>query len=208
MRFLAHNELRRCPHCKVARPYLDRVHSEERLHVGESTIERCRKCERLIMVFSDPKGEVTIYPNLEQASEHLPSRAKDYLDQAMSCVDAPAGSVILSASAVDSMLKAKGLTEGSLHSRIEAAATNQLITADMKDWAHEVRLPANEQRHSDEDVELPTSDDAERSIMFAKALGEFLFVLPAKVAAGRTSRAKVPEPIRTIRDLKRAAVRS
>jgi hypothetical protein len=55
----------------------------------------------------------------------------------------------------------------------------------MAAWAHEVRLDANEQRHADEELPLPAEDDAQRAIGFAVALGEILFVLPAKVAAGR-----------------------
>jgi hypothetical protein len=50
---------------------------------------------------------------------------------------------------------------------------------------NEVRLAANEQRHSDEDYEHATIDDAERLVEFALAFGEFLFVLPARVARGR-----------------------
>ena len=43
---------------------------------------------------------------------------------------------------VRGMLKEKGLTEGSLHSRIDTAAAQHLITADMAAWAHDVRLDA------------------------------------------------------------------
>jgi hypothetical protein len=126
-----------------------------------------------------------IYPSVSSASEDIPDRARSFLQQAIETVYAPAGSVMLAASAVDAMLKAKGKTKGSLYKRIDEAAAEHLITAEMALWAHEVRLDANDQRHSDEEVGLPTEDDAKRSIGFASALGEFLFVLPARVAAGR-----------------------
>jgi hypothetical protein len=92
---------------------------------------------------------------------------------------------MLAASAVDAMLKAKGKKEGTLYKRIDEAAAEHLITPEMALWAHEVRLDANDQRHSDEDVVLPSEEDAKRAIGFASALAEFLFVLPARVAAGR-----------------------
>ncbi len=98
---------------------------------------------------------------------------------------APAGAVMLTASSVDAMLKAKGYKDGSLYARIEKAAEDHLITKDMRDWAHEVRLDANDQRHADEEAPLPSNADADRSLTFANALAEFLFVLPAKVAEGR-----------------------
>lgn len=71
-----------------------------------------------------------------------------------------------------------------MYERIEKAAADHLITSDMALWAHEVRLDANDQRHADEDVDLPNEDDAKRVIDFASALAQFLFVLPAKVSRG------------------------
>ncbi|WP_419604186.1 DUF4145 domain-containing protein [Thiolapillus sp.] len=117
--------------------------------------------------------------------ETLPDKAKDLLEQAIdSSINAPAGAVMLTASSIDAMLKAKGLTEGSLYARIKKAAEQNLITEDMADWAHEVRLNANDQRHADESASLPTSEDAKRVIDFVQALGMVLFVLPARVRRG------------------------
>lgn len=47
------------------------------------------------------------------------------------------------------VLKEKGYKDGSLHKRIEKAASDHLITKDMSDRAHPVRLEANDQRHAD-----------------------------------------------------------
>lgn len=91
---------------------------------------------------------------------------------------------MLTASAVDSMLKSKGYTEGSLYSRIDKAASDHVITEEMSKWAHAVRLDANDQRHADDSASLPTEADARRSIDFASALALFLFTLPARVAKG------------------------
>ena len=91
---------------------------------------------------------------------------------------------MLAASAVDAMLKLRGLTEGSLYARIEKAAEQHLITPEVSQWAHAVRLEANGQRHADENAPLPTDADAKRSIDFAIALGDILFVLPARVRRG------------------------
>ena len=126
-----------------------------------------------------------MYPE-DQVLRHeaIPNRAQAYLEQASESVHTPAGSVILSASAVDAMLKAKGYKDGSLHARINKAAEDHLITKEMADWAHSVRLDANDQRHSDEAVPLPVVEDAKRSIRFAWALAQFLFVLPATVKRG------------------------
>lgn len=88
---------------------------------------------------------------------------------------------MLAASAIDAMLKDKSYTKGSLYERITKARDDGLLTENMASWAHEIRLSANEPRHADEAFEGATSDEADQIIAFAKALGEYLYVLPARV---------------------------
>ncbi len=52
----------------------------------------------------------------------------------------------------------------------------------MAQWAHEVRLDANDQRHADTGASLPTEPDEKKVIDFAEVLAQFLFVLPQKVS--------------------------
>lgn len=91
---------------------------------------------------------------------------------------------MLSASSIDSMLKIKKYTDGSLYERLKAAASDHLITEEMEKWAHDVRLDANDQRHADESDNLPTIEDAQRVIDFTQAFGQYLFVLPAMIQRG------------------------
>src|SRR5690606_29428248 len=85
---------------------------------------------------------------------------------------------------VDDMLKEKGYKKGSLYSRINKAVEDHLITDSMATWAHEVRLDANDERHADENANLPTSDDAQKAVDFTKAFGEYLFILPSRIQRG------------------------
>jgi hypothetical protein len=96
----------------------------------------------------------------------------------------------VSASAVDAMLKEAKYSAGSLYSRIEAAEQAALLTKHMADWAHDIRLDANDERHADENAPAATVDDATKFLEFAEALAELLFVLPARVKRGR----KTPSP--------------
>lgn len=98
---------------------------------------------------------------------------------------------MVAGSSVDAMLKEKGYAKKSLYYRIGKAANEHLITQDMAEWAHDVRLDANDQRHADEKVVLPTTDDAERVSEFALAFAEYLFVLPAKTKRGLLERDQV-----------------
>ena len=126
-----------------------------------------------------------MWPSPRTVHDSIPERARAFLEQAIASIHAPAGAVMLTASAVDSMLKEKGLKTGSLYKRIDQASAEHLITAEMAEWAHEVRLEANDQRHADDEAVLPNEADAQKAVDFALALAQFLFVLPSRVAQGR-----------------------
>jgi len=186
-----HLILSRCSHCGVDQPSLNKVsHFLTGDYKGQN--ERmwhtfsCTRCGGVITAWAY-KGSINIvemYPEPMDVDDALPERAKEYLNQAINSISAPAGAVMLAASSVDAMLKEKNLTTGNLYSRIEKAVEEHLITPEMGQWAHSVRLDANEQRHADNDADLPNESDAKKVIDFAQALGTFLFVLPSRVNRG------------------------
>jgi len=188
---MANLNLPRCPHCNVAAPTLEQVTNfdttnYEKINNRVWGIYKCTYCGGVVSAYSNKLNGVVIdyFPKSTSVDKELPERVRDYLQQALNSMNAPAGAVMLAASSVDAMLKEKEYQEGSLYSRINKAAEKHLITEEMAKWAHEIRLDANEQRHSDEDSLLPTEDDAKRVIDFAIAFGQFLFVLPARVLRG------------------------
>jgi len=187
--------LDRCPHCSIAKPSLNKQwQGQFNDHTGKNTkfwsTYLCSSCGSIVLVCSPQNGNMPItdiWPAPQGVDETVPSRARVFLVQAIASQHAPAGAVMLTASAVDAMLKEKGYKEGNLYSRIDKAANDHLITKEMAAWAHEIRLEANDQRHADESADLPTSTDAARVIEFASALAQFLFILPAHVERGRKS---------------------
>ncbi len=197
--------LERCPHCSIAKPHLVNCQSyqwtEDSEHESKRywSLYRCVSCGGVVLtvalVLKTRGGEhttdiVRMWPQGDLLSDSIPERARSFLKQGTESLHAPSAAQILAASAVDAMLKAKGYKAGVLNSRIKQAATDGLITAEMAEWAHEVRLDANDQRHSDEDAPLPTKEKADKTIEFAKALAQFLFVLPAMVSRGRAKPTK------------------
>lgn len=183
--------LPRCPHCAIANPNLFRVHTYETLNHAKLNKRAwsfyvCGSCGGIVTANARSHGiEVEEYfPVSQTVKDDVPERPRAYLQQALESLHAPAGAVMLAASAVDAMLKIKGYTDGSLYSRIEKASADHLITAEMAKWAHEVRLDANDQRHADETSFLPNVEEAKRSLDFVNALAEFLFVLPNRVQRG------------------------
>jgi hypothetical protein len=195
--------LERCPHCSAAKPriarigYLDTTASERR-NTRYWHWYGCASCGGVLLTVATPSSPTVItkmWSDGDLLSDSIPERARAFLKQAMECLHAPPLAQIGAASAVDAMLKARGYTDAALKvkghkdpklfTRIKAAEADYLITPEMAEWAHEVRLDANDQRHADEAAPLPTKDEAEKTIEFAKALAEFLFVLPAMVSRGR-----------------------
>jgi hypothetical protein len=151
-------------------------------------IYACAACGKTVSAWADDLGQIIreIFPTIESISEDIPSRAREYLVQAKNSISQPSGSVMLSASAVDAMLKEKGFLKGKLFDRINEAIEANVLTAEMGKWAHEVRLDANDERHSDLESTLPTIEEAERTLEFAMALSELLFVLPSRIQRGLT----------------------
>lgn len=202
--------LDRCPQCGTAMPHLILKYLVDSPTPGNYdwwtywAIYRCESCGNIVAAKSESKGHKNIknndtsfvtgelrnlpvsevIPQQRVYDTSIPEKARAYLTQAQDSLHSPAGSVMLSASAVDAMLKAKGLTQGTRNHRIDEAVKQYLITEDMGKWGHQVRLDANDQRHADLNAPLPNREDAELCLDFAAALADLLFVLPARVTRG------------------------
>jgi hypothetical protein len=185
-------EMDRCPHCSIAHPnFVLKTHFDTTARGSRYTrrwsIFICNSCSGVVTISSLPNGAnsvLELFPSTRTLDSSIPSKAAEFLRQALESIHSPAASIMVAASALDEMLKQKGFKDGKLFPRIKNAAESHLITSEMATWAHEIRLEANEQRHADEDSSLPTAEDAKRVLDFALALAEFLFVLPSRVRKG------------------------
>lgn len=129
-------------------------------------------------------------PSSSEDFSDWPENARKYAIQAIECINAPDGAVMLAGSAVDAMLKSKGFNEGSVYTRISSAVSAGILTPEMGDWAHEVRLASNNPRHADLESPHASKQEAKSVLEFVKALGMFLYTLPARVEQGRKSTRK------------------
>lgn len=203
------SSLERCPQCGTAKPTLElhnvvwkRMLIERQGQWSAWLIYQCTSCTDIVtfgailpkfelsqlklqLSGSDVKS-ISIMPGFQNETlNDWPSTAANFMRQALNTRAAPDGAVMLTGSAVDAMLKEKGLTKGSVYDRINNAVAEGLLTEAMGEWAHSVRLAANNPRHADLNSPHATLDQADASIEFAQALGQFLFVLPAKVRRGK-----------------------
>lgn len=198
--------LQRCPHCNTANPSIGRKHtfpiqpSKQAFQLHNNYILQwhvyaCASCGGLVGAATPiQQGQINfvltqpvqwIVPTVMAISSDIPPTAARYLTQARETLASPAASVLMAAAAVDAMLKERGYKDGKLHSRIQKAETEGVLTKDMAAWAHDIRLDANDERHADDDASAKTGEDATRCLEFADALADLLFVLPARVRRGR-----------------------
>jgi hypothetical protein len=133
------------------------------------------------------KEAYCLWPAARSVADELPERAKIYLKQAINARSAPDGCAMLCGSAVDAILKDKGFEKGSVYSRIDEASKTGLLTPEMAEWAHEVRLDSNRPRHADDADAHVTRQQAENAIEYVRTLGHILYVLPQRVTEGKAA---------------------
>lgn len=194
-----HNSLalESCPHCGVVRPYVAMSNPYPQGHWLETItpdgkrrawgIYACSSCGKVVVATGDggPNSQVTeVYPVPKSVAEEIPEEPKRFLAEALTCLHAPSAAIMCCASAVDAMLKEKGYEKGWLNDRIDKAVADHLLTQEMGDWAHHIRLEANDQRHADKSAGAPTRERAEQAIEFTEALADIMFVLPSRVKRG------------------------
>jgi len=185
-------QLEHCPYCAIARPQLARITERENNRRGGHRrwgVYECLGCGGLIVAAAragDPAhGIIECYPDVpHDLPDTIPTRPREYLRQARDLLAQPAGSVMLSASAVDAMLEEKGLKDGRVYERIHDAVAQHLISEDMAQWAHQVTLDPNDPRYVDGRASMPSLEDAQRCLGFALTLADVLFVLPGRVTRG------------------------
>lgn len=195
-----------CPRCGRANPTLAVLGGIQTITLTEYGMAgqfrfcglfKCTTCGRTVLAESRPSpspgfsGQLpveTVLPVSEAIDTEIPPKPRQFLADAMASLNAPTASIMAACSAIDAMLKEKGIRRrddsGRERVRIDAAVAENVLTADMARWAHKVRLDANDQRHADEDAEMPNRDQAAQIFELAKGLAEILFVLPAKVVGG------------------------
>ncbi len=204
----SHLRVERCPHCALAHPAIVQQHAfdtspahkpRQGVSILQWNVFVCQACGGLLgaalpkaangsfaTIPGKPPKYQWVIPAPRALSGALPERVAYYLGQAHQTLTSPSASVVMSAAAVDAILKAHGLKDGSLYKRIEDAVGQGIITKAMAKIAHDVRLDANNERHVDENASPPSHEDARRCFDFADALAEMIFVLPNRVTRAKT----------------------
>jgi uncharacterized protein DUF4145 len=120
----------------------------------------------------------------------VPQHIAEAATEAYRChsISAFRASTQLARSVVEATAKEKGITQGSVFSKINELYNQRFIREHIKDGAHEVRHFGNDMAHGD--FILPvTSEEAELVLTLMSEILEEVFQSPARVAKAQAARA-------------------
>lgn len=190
-----------CPHCDSIATYTP-IH-DTREHVSE--LQEGKLYHVLVLCDNEKCGGVTLlifkgvrmttvrhtyvdselvdqYPKrIPKLHESIPRQvADDYIDAIKSFdVGAWKASVVMCRRALQGSVIEKGAKKDKLWEQIDELHDRQIITKDIKDWAHEIRLTGNIGAHPDKDgLEDVTKEDAKELIDFIEEYLNYVYIMP------------------------------
>jgi hypothetical protein len=158
-------------------------------------IAECNSCDFFVLV-ERCKGNIQkIYPNPLPKSLHkkTPEFLKGDLEEANVCfsVGAFRATGVLARRALQLCCIDKGAPDKKLQEQIDWLLEKQIITKDLKEWAHEVRLTGNDAAHPPKDPSKNiaiTQDDAEDILILLEKFIDILYIAPALAGERRERR--------------------
>ena len=149
--------------------------------VGECPI--CKMCVlfQFIIQYGCPVKKTYPFPFPLPVDERIPEKIKKDLEEAKLCfsVGAINSSVGMCRKALQRTCKEKGAIKKELYEQIDEIAKKGIISSDLKDLAHSVRLIGNDGVHPNEDH--ITREDAEEILNLTEQFLEIIFVTPIKI---------------------------
>jgi hypothetical protein len=120
----------------------------------------------------------------------VPQHIAEAASEAYKCLGVSAfrAAVQLARSVVEATAKEKGITQGTLISKIDELFNQRLIREHVRDGAHEIRYLGNEMAHGDF-IDAVTSEETDLVLILMSEILEEIFQSPARVAKAQTARA-------------------
>jgi hypothetical protein len=184
-----------CPHCLY---YANFTRQWTREPEGFSSGLGCLTCDQcglpiaaLVDAYSDDLKEYWPQVKLQPKSfPDVPTHIAATATEACLCLGsgAPRGAVALARAVIEAVAKNKGITKGSLQSKIEAMHAAGHISEAMTEAAHEVRFAGNEAAHGDLVSEPLTEENAEEIVALMSTILQRVYQEPARVARIREQR--------------------
>jgi hypothetical protein len=138
--------------------------------------------------------EVSFYPEVEdpEAPDHLPPNVRAFfLEAAANVKSGPNAAGAMLRKSIDVSLKVVAPdAKGTLFSRIDQAAKQNIITKELAEWAHHVRLGGNDAAQDEDPI---TPEEAQQLYKFTELLLMYLFTLPGMLTEQRKETGSHPQ---------------
>lgn len=199
-----------CPHCKVQSRFIDIGKSVFVHKKGVWSILRCagHTCNGPVLAiyewtggYLEEPGGVGIptlksmpaktYPEMvPTVHESIPKDVAEDYKESLICYNAGAwkATVVLCRRAVQSSVVERGAdVNNELWRQIDELASKEVITNDIKDWAHQIRYLGNDGAHPYDRGLLTkvTKDDANEVLKFMDSYLKYVYEMPFEVAKRR-----------------------
>lgn len=194
-----------CPHCNVmiTPEYTHIVVGNQAIPIGYNGhyIYRCTNpdCNKLIYaIWGSGKSAkiVDMYPKrIPQIDKSIPLTVASDFIEAAKCFDNECfkASASMCRRALQSSVFQKGANGRDLIDQIDDLYSKGIITSDLKDWAHEIRITGNTGAHPDKDGLKDVGQDEAREILdFMESYLNYVYTMPSKVAEKKAKRYSIP----------------
>jgi hypothetical protein len=190
-----------CPHCAVTslfKPIASCVQrSQQNASITVVSATQCESCKQFALVIGQSQGLnqasrlIAFYPlgkPRDAVDPSVPKPIADDFAEALRCqhIQAYRACVVMCRRAIQSSALHLGANGGRLIDQIDDLSKNGIITAPLKEFAHEIRLTGNDGAHPDKDgLEDVAQKDGEAIIEFTREYLHHVYVMPAKLAGRR-----------------------
>lgn len=188
-----------CPGCKRHTALTEIIHYDR--YPVKFEVAECNNCAQHFLSVRDLSSDkiLAMYPQTlpGHVNEKIPKAIKVDFEEALVCEAAGSyrGAAALARRTLQVICLDKGAPENKkLHQQIDWLFDNNIITKDIKDWAHEVRYVGNDAAHPN--ATTVTKDDAHDILDLLESMCDVLYIAPARAAerkAKRTAMVKVSD---------------
>lgn len=193
---MADNNSIYCPNCKQHTSIVPRARyiwpkNNNTLY----EIAECNACDFFVLVKRFNGLIQNIYPSPlpKPLDNETPDFLKKDLEEAYTCFSVAAyrATGVLARRALQLCCIEKGAPDGTLQDQIDWLLDKQIITKELKDWAHEVRLTGNDAAHPPKDINKDieiSKEDAEDILLLLEKFIDVLYIAPSLAEERRKKR--------------------
>ena len=177
-----------CPSCRQKTALTDRAKYGHENYLDGYYVSECNSCKFFFLVRRNVSGYIIdIHPKTlpKPIKEKTPDFLKRDLEEAYLCfsVNAYRATGVMARRALQlCCIKKEAPANKSLRDQIQWLLEKQVITKDLNEWAHEVRLTGNDSAHPPKDINKDTPishEDAEDILNLLEQFIDTLYIAPA-----------------------------